>query len=65
MPGVFDLFKVAGNGDQVFIEATPSLKAGMARVLALRESFPGDYVIISRATGRRISLSAQGCLKRN
>ena len=65
MTGVFDVFKVAGNGEPVLIEATQSLKSAMARVLALRESFPGDYLIISRATGRRISFTAHAGKKRN
>jgi hypothetical protein len=63
--GVFDVFKLAGNGEPVLIEAAQSLKAAMTRVLALRQSFPGDYVIISRATGRRISFTGQAGIKRN
>ena len=61
----FDIFKIAQNGQRVWIEAAQSLDAATARVVALRESAPGDYLILSQSTGKRIVFTARGGIKRD
>ncbi len=50
----FDVFKIAGNGEPILIEGEPTLDTAVARVVGLRAYFPGEYMIVSQATGRRI-----------
>jgi hypothetical protein len=61
----FDIFKIAQNGEDVWLEAAESLDAATARVNALRESAPGDYMILSQSTGKRIVFTARGGIKRD
>jgi hypothetical protein len=61
----FDIFKIALNGEYVWLEAAQSLDAATARVVALRESFPGDYIVLSQGTGKRIVFTARGGMKRD
>jgi len=61
----FDIFKIAQNGERVWLEAAQALDAATARVYALRESFPGDYMILSQRTGKRIVFTARGAMKRD
>ncbi len=56
---LFDVFKVAGNGEPILIEVVQTLAAASARVIGLRECFPGDYLIVSQATGERILFVAR------
>ena len=56
----FDVFKVGQNGVPVLLEGAENLDAAIGRVIGLRESFPGDYVIVSQATGRRILFTSKG-----
>lgn len=60
----FDIFKVADNDEPALIESAESLEKAMARVSALREATPGDYLIVSRVTGKQILLTAKGAVKR-
>jgi len=60
MPQPFDFFKIAQNGESVWLEAAQSLDAATARVTALRESFPGDYMILSQSTGQENSIHSAG-----
>ena len=53
----FGVFKVAGNGEPILLEGTRSLGAAVARVVGLREWFPGEYLIVSQATGERIAFT--------
>src|ERR1700704_6636293 len=64
-PAAFDVFKIAQNGEPVLVEGASSLDAAVARVVGLRECFPGEYMIASQATGRRILFSKQGVIKRS
>jgi hypothetical protein len=50
----FDVFKIAGNGEPILVEGDPTLDAAVVRVVGLRACFPGEYMIVSQATGRRI-----------
>jgi hypothetical protein len=61
----FDIFKIAQNGEYVWLEAAQSLDVATARVYALRESFPGDYIVLSQRTGKRIVFTARGGMKRD
>ena len=56
----FFLFKVAGNGEPILIEVAQTLAAARARVIGLRECFPGDYLIVGQATGKRMLFTSAG-----
>jgi hypothetical protein len=56
----FNVFKVAGNGEPVFVEVAQTLTAARARVIGLQEWFPGNYLIVSQATGKRILFTSAG-----
>jgi hypothetical protein len=62
---LFDVFKFAQNGTLVFVEAAQNLDAAISCVNALRENSPGEYVIVSQATGKRILFTSNGGIKRN
>jgi hypothetical protein len=62
---VFDVFKLAQNGEPVLLEGAKNLDAAITRVIALRENFPGEYLIVSQATGRRIVFTSNGGIKRS
>ncbi len=51
---------VLDNGELYFVEAAQSLDAAKARVQALAELWPGEYVIYDEATGERVSVTAGG-----
>ena len=55
---LFDVFKVAGNGEPILIEVAQTLAAARARVIGLQEWFPGDYLIVGQATGIRMLFTA-------
>ena len=61
----FDIFKIAKDGDPVWIEAAQNLDAATTRVNTLRESAPGDYMILSQSTGKRIVFTARGGIRRD
>jgi hypothetical protein len=65
MPQPFDIFKIPQDGEPVWIEAAETLEAATARVNALRESVPCDYMILSQRTGKRIVFTARGGIKRD
>ncbi len=48
------------DGELHFVEAAQSLDAARARVQALSEVWPGEYVIYDAATGERVSITAGG-----
>jgi hypothetical protein len=62
---VFDVFKIAGNGEPILVEGVPTLDAAIAHVMSLSASFPGEYLIISQATGRRILFTRHGTVRRS
>ena len=61
----FEVFKLAQDGAPVLLEAAENLDAAIAQVIALRENFPGQYLIVSRGTGKRILFTANGGIKRS
>jgi|GraSoi_2013_60cm_1033757.scaffolds.fasta_scaffold05858_2 hypothetical protein len=56
----FDVFKVAGNGEPILIEVAQTLAAARARIIGLQEWFPGNYLIVSQATGKRMLFTSAG-----
>jgi hypothetical protein len=64
MSFLFDVFKLAQNGVPVLIQGAQSLDAAVTCVIALRKGFPGEYLIVSQATGRRIVFTSQGEIRR-
>ncbi len=46
---------VLDDGELHFVEAAQSIDAAKARVKALAEFWPGEYVIYDGATGERLS----------
>ena len=61
----FGVFKIAGNGEPILLEDTATLEAAVARVGGLRTCFPGEYLIVSQGTGRRILFTKQGVVKQS
>ena len=57
---LFDVFKVAGNGEPILIEVAQTLAAARARVIGLQECFPGNYLIVSQATGKTMLFTSAG-----
>jgi hypothetical protein len=49
---------VLDDGGLCFVEAAQSLDAAKARVQALAELWPGEYVIYDEATGERVLIIA-------
>ena len=65
MTSVYDIFKMTGNGEQVWLEAVQNLEAAMRRASALQKNFPGEYLLISQGTGKTIRLGANGGIHRS
>jgi hypothetical protein len=55
----FDIFKLAQDGEPLWIEAATE------RVNALRQRVPSDYMVLSQRTGKRILFTVQGGIKRD
>ena len=51
---------VLDEGELHFVEAAQSIDAAKARVKALAELWPGEYVIYDAETGERVSVTASG-----
>jgi hypothetical protein len=58
----FCILNVAGDllddGELYFVEAAQTIDAAKARVKALAEVRPGEYVIYDEATGERVLITA-------
>jgi hypothetical protein len=52
----FDIFSVNASGGMLWIEAVAELEAAKARVAALMQSTPCEYLIFSQKTGHKISI---------
>jgi len=65
MTSTYDIFKVAGNGERVWLEAVETLDAAMVRATSLRENFPGEYLLVSHTTGKQIRLTSEGGIHRS
>lgn len=50
----FDILRIDGNGDLMWVEAAPDLDTAKARVRAMGSSSPGKYVILSQRTGNKL-----------
>lgn len=52
----FDIFRVDSPGGILWIEAVAELDAAKARVAALMQTTPCEYLIFSQITGHKISI---------
>jgi len=52
----FDIFRVDAPGEMLWIEAITELDAAKARVAALMQAKPCEYLIFCQQTGRKISI---------
>jgi hypothetical protein len=52
----FDIFRVDGPHNMLWIEAVAELEAAKERVAALMQTAPCEYLIFSQTTGRKISI---------
>jgi hypothetical protein len=52
----FDIFRLHAPGDMLWIEAAAELEAAKARVAALMQVKPCEYLIFSQVTGQKISI---------
>jgi hypothetical protein len=52
----FDIFRVEAPDGMLWIEAAAELDAAKARVAALMQSTPCEYLIFSQKTGNKISI---------
>ena len=65
MGPLFDVYKLAQNGVPVLIEGAQDLDAAITCVIALRKTFPGEYLIANQTTGRRILFTSKAAIKGN
>ena len=65
MVGLFDIFKLVQNGEPVWLEAAQNLESATARVQLLQQQSPGDYMIYSHKTGKKIVFNARGGIRRD
>jgi hypothetical protein len=56
LPLPFCIFKLQSDKSLHFVEAVQTLDDAKARVQALGELWPGEYVIHNEVTGERISI---------
>ena len=56
MVAPFDIFRVDTPGEMLWIEAVAELESAKARVAALMQAKPGEYMIFSQKTGHKISI---------
>jgi hypothetical protein len=62
---MFNVFMIGRNDELVLIEAAKDLDAAMKRVMGLRDSSPGSYLIVSQITGKKILFTANGGIQRS
>ena len=56
MVAPFDIFRVDAPGGVLWIEAVAELEGAKARVAALMQTTPCEYLIFSQKTGHKISI---------
>jgi hypothetical protein len=56
----YDIFKTEPNNSARWIEAASTLDGAKARVQALAEVSPGEYLIVSQRTGNRLVMKFNG-----
>jgi hypothetical protein len=61
----FDIFRIGGDGQPIWLETVETLELAMTCVNTLRESAASDYIILSQSTGKRIAIAAPGGIKRD
>ena len=65
MVGSFEIFKLVESGEPVWLEAAQGLESAIARVEVLQQQAPGDYMVYSHRTGKRIVFNARGGIRRD
>lgn len=50
----FGLLRIARTGASTLIESADTLETAIARVIALYKTYPAEYAIVNRKTGKRI-----------
>ena len=55
--GEFVISKVQADGTSSYVESASSLEAAKIRVHAFARHWPGEYVILDRKTGQKISIN--------
>jgi hypothetical protein len=55
----FDIFRVAPDGQLLWLEPAATLDEAKARVQDLGASNPGEYLIFSHKTGHKISIRVE------
>ena len=58
-----DIFKLGEDGTLHRVEAARDLETAKARVSALAEAFPGEYVILDLTTGQKLSIRSEPALE--
>jgi hypothetical protein len=56
----FSIFRLRADETLHFIEEAQSLADARVRVQKLAALWPGEYIISNRATGERVSITADG-----
>jgi hypothetical protein len=52
----FDIFRVDAPDDMLYVEAAADIETAKARVAALMQDKPCEYLIFSQKTGNKISI---------
>ena len=60
MQPLFSILKTLTDGNLHLVEEAETLESARARVDELGKVWPGEYVILNRATGERLSINAGG-----
>jgi hypothetical protein len=64
MVAPFDIFKIDEYGGVMWVDAVPDMDTAKVRLTAIGSSSPGTYMILSQATGNKLSVDvdSQGVL---
>jgi hypothetical protein len=54
------ILKMQPNGRLLWVEATKDVPSAKRRIRALGEHYPGEYVILHKKTGKKISVRVAG-----
>jgi hypothetical protein len=53
----FDIFQVIDDRQPLWVESASTLEVAKARVKELGKDRPGEYLVFSQKTGRKISIT--------
>ena len=60
----FDIFRNGRDNEPIWLESVKTLDEAMERVESLRAKTPAVYTILSQKTRKKITITAQGAIKR-